>query len=458
MPNILVIDDDPNILAVIQTRLEANGYDVETRGDPLKALETLREREFDVIVSDVRMPQIDGMELLRRVHRVRWNIPVILLTAYGTIPNAVEAMKQGAFQYLTKPFQGKQLLEEIERALEERGKAHIGKTGDVETYFPGVYGVSAKMKALHPLLERIIDSESTVLIQGASGTGKELIAQMIHHNGRRKDNRFVIVDCGATPSTLIESELFGHAKGAFTNASEARAGMFELAHNGTLFLDEISSLPLDLQTRLLRVLEQGQIKRVGENLMRDVDVRVIAATNVELKEQVERGGFRLDLYYRLAVLNIELPTLRQRKEDIPLLADFFLQNFSRKMRKAPMQWDEEVRDGLMQYDWPGNIRQLKNTIEAAVVLSKGKVLSLEDLDCAGLPKEPLAKVSQIDSLQENGVSSLPEFIERQEREMILEALEQNNWVQRGAAKQLGISPRVLNYKIKKLKIDPSLST
>jgi len=296
------------------------------------------------------------------------------------------------------------------------------------------------------------------LIQGASGTGKELIAQMIHHNGRRKDNRFVIVDCSATPSTLIESELFGHAKGAFTSASEARAGMFELAHNGTLFLDEISSLPLDLQTRLLRVLEQGEIKRVGENLMRDVDVRVIAATNVDLKEEVEKGYFRLDLYYRVAVLNIELPTLRQRKEDIPLLADFFLQNFSRRMRKAPMQWDEEVRDGLMQYEWPGNIRQLKNTVEAAVVLSKGKVLSWEDLDCAGLPKKPLAKVSQIDSLQDNGVSSLPEFIERQEREMILEALEQNNWVQRGAAKQLGISPRVLNYKIKKLKIDPSLST
>jgi DNA-binding NtrC family response regulator len=452
MPNVLVIDDDPNILAVIQTRLEANGYAVETRGDPLKALESLREKEFDVIVTDIRMPQIDGMELLRRAHRVRWNIPVILLTAYGTIPNAVEAMKQGAFQYLTKPFQGKQLLKEIERALVERGKVHQDETCKAKIYFPGVYGVSAKMKALYPLLERIIESDSTVLIRGESGTGKELIAQMIHHNGRRKDNRFVIVDCGATPSSLIESELFGHAKGAFTNASEARAGMFELAHHGTLFLDEISSLPLDLQTRLLRVLEQGQIKRVGENLMRNVDVRVIAATNVDLKEQVQKERFRLDVYYRLAVLNVELPPLRERQEDIPLLADYFLQDFSRKMRKAPMQWDDKVLDGLMQYEWPGNIRELKNTIEAAVVLSGGPVLSLEDLHCAGLPKEPLAEVSQINSRQDYGVASLPEFIERQERELILEALEQNNWVQRGAAKQLGISPRVLNYKIKKLKI------
>ncbi len=456
MPNVLVIDDDPNILAVIQTRLEANGYAVETREDPLKALESLREKEFDVIVTDIRMPQIDGVELLRRAHRVRWNIPVILLTAYGTIPNAVEAMKQGAFQYLTKPFQGKQLLKEIERALAERGKVHQDGTCKAKIYFPGVYGVSAKMKALYPLLEKIIESDSTVLIQGESGTGKELIAQMIHQNGRRKDNRFVIVDCGATPSSLIESELFGHAKGAFTNASEARAGMFELAHQGTLFLDEISSLPLDLQTRLLRVLEQGEIKRVGENLMRNVDVRVIAATNVDLKKQVEKERFRLDVYYRLAILNIELPPLRERQEDIPLLADYFLQDFSRKMRKAPMQWEDKVLDGLMAYEWPGNIRELKNTIEAAVVLSRGQVLSLEDLHCAGLPKEPLAEVCQINSRQAHGgVSSLPEFIERQERELILEALEQNNWVQRGAAKQLGISPRVLNYKIKKLKIAPS---
>jgi len=458
MPNVLVIDDDPNILAVIQTRLEANGYAVETYRDPLEALESLRERAFDVVVTDVRMPQIDGMELLRRAHRVRCNIPVILLTAYGTIPKAVEAMKQGAFQYLTKPFQGKQLLEEVERALDEQGTVDGGKACNVEKYFPGVYGVSAKMNALRPLLERIIDSESTVLIQGASGTGKELIAQMIHQNGSRKDNRFVIVDCGATPSSLIESELFGHAKGAFTNASEARAGMFELAHNGTLFLDEISSLPLDLQTRLLRVLEQGQIKRVGENLMRNVDVRVIAATNVDLKEQVRMGRFRLDLYYRLAVLNIELPPLRERQEDIPLLADYFLRTFSRKMRKAPMRLEEDVLNGLMQYEWPGNIRELKNSIEAAVVLSKGNVLSLEDLHCAGSPEGFVDDASQVDSRQDHGVSSLPEFIEGQERELILEALEHNNWVQRGAAKQLGISPRVLNYKIKKLKIDPSLST
>jgi DNA-binding NtrC family response regulator len=455
MPNVLVIDDDPNILAVIQTRLEANGYGVETREDPLKALESLREKEFDVIVTDIRMPHIDGMELLRRAHRVRWNIPVILLTAYGTIPNAVEAMKQGAFQYLTKPFQGKELLKEIERALVERGKVYQHETGKGKVYFPGVYGVSAKMKTLYPLLERIIESDSTVLIHGESGTGKELIAQMIHHNGRRKDNRFVIVDCGATPRTLIESELFGHAKGAFTNASEARAGMFELAHHGTLFLDEISSLPVDLQTRLLRVLEQGQIKRVGENLMRNVDVRVIAATNVDLKEQVQKERFRLDVYYRLAVLNIELPPLRERQEDIPLLADYFLQDFSRKMKKAHMQWEDKALNELMAYEWPGNIRELKNTIEAAVVLSRGTVLSLEDLHCAGLRKEPMAEVFQANGRPDHAAGSLPEFIERQERELILEALEQNNWVQRGAAKQLGISPRVLNYKIKKLKIASS---
>ncbi len=452
MPNILVIDDDPNILTVIQTRLEANGYLVEAHQDPLEALESLREKDFDVIVTDIRMPRIDGVELLRRAKRLCWNVPVILLTAYGTIPSAVEAMKQGAFQYLTKPFEGKQLLQEIELALGEHSKVDQENASEAEKIFPGVYGVSSKMKTLYPFIQRIIKSDSTVLIQGESGTGKELIAQMIHQNGRRKDNRFVIVDCGATPSSLIESELFGHAKGAFTNATRDRMGMFELAHNGTLFLDEISNLPLDLQTRLLRVLEQGQIRRIGENKIRDVDVRIMAATNVDLSWLLQEGGFRLDLYYRLAVLRIELPALRERQEDIPLLVDYFLQSFSRKMRKAPMQFREGVSDSLKQYQWPGNIRELKNVIEAAVVLSGGDVLSLEDLYLAGLSKEPAQEALRTSSQKDLKVRSLPEIVEGQERELILQALERNNWVQRGAAKQLGISPRVLNYKIKKLKL------
>jgi DNA-binding NtrC family response regulator len=453
MANILVIDDDTNILAVIQTRLEANGHVVETYSDPFKALESLREKEFDCIVSDVRMPKMDGMELLRRVQRLRWNIPVVLLTAFGTIPSAVEAMKQGAYQYLTKPFQGRELVQEIEGALAERGRIQKATASEVGKYFPGVYGVSPKMKALYPMLESIIESDSTVLIQGESGTGKELIAQMIHYNGIRRDNRFLTMDFGATASSLIESELFGHAKGSFTNATESRKGIFELAHKGTIFLDEIGSLPLDLQTRLLRVLQEGEIKRVGENLMRAVDVRIIAATNVDLNEEVQNGRFRMDLYYRLAVLKVELPPLRERWEDIPLLADHFLLNFSRKMKKAPMQWDKDVPEQLMQYEWPGNIRELKNIIEAAVVFSKEKVLRLEDLHDAGLLTGPVGGAFGRRAEEDRKELPLPEFLEQQERKIIVEALEKKNWVQRSAAEELGISPRVMHYKIKKYKID-----
>ncbi len=453
MANILVVDDDTNILEVIRTRLESKEYYVEVQSDPLEALECVKEKEFDVIVSDIRMPHMDGLEFLRRVQRLRWDVPVIMLTAYGTIQSAVEAMRDGAFHYLTKPFEGKHLLVEIEDALAERGRRQEPRSEKIDKYFPGVYGVSPKMKNLYPLLERIIESDSTVLIQGESGTGKELIAQMIHCNGRRKDNHLVVMDCGATPGSLIESELFGHTKGAFTNATESRTGLFEMAHGGTLFLDEISSLPLDLQTRLLRVLQSGQIKRVGDNLMKKVDVRVIGATNLDLKEQVQKGRFRLDLYYRLAVLRVELPPLVERREDIPLLANYFLQTFARKMRKDRMEWGEGVMDALVGSDWPGNVRELKNVIEAAVVFSKGGSLTMEALDCAGFSKEGSEQIL-LPGLKPSELS-LPEYLERQERELILAALKENNGVQKDAAEQLKISPRVLCYKIKKLKIEPS---
>jgi DNA-binding NtrC family response regulator len=456
MANILVVDDDTNILEVIRTRLEANDYYVEVESDPLDALECVREKEFDVIVSDIRMPQIDGMEFLRRVQRLRWDVPVIMLTAYGTIQSAVDAMKQGAFHYLTKPFEGKQLLVDIENALAERGRRQEPGAGKIGKYFPGVYGISPKMKALYPLLERIIESDSTVLIQGESGTGKELVAQMIHYNGKRRDQRFVVMDCGATPGSLIESELFGHTKGSFTNATETRMGLFEMAHEGTLFLDEISSLPLDLQTRLLRVLQSGQIKRVGDSVMKKVDVRVVGATNLDLKEQVQKGEFRLDLYYRLAVLKIDLPPLRERKEDIPPLADYFLQTFARKMRRDPLEWGEGVMDALMESDWLGNVRELKNIIEAAVVLSKGGALTMEDLEWAGFSQQDSQQgfLPGLSGLKPTELS-LPEYLEHQERALILTALKENNWVQKDAAEQLGISPRVLCYKIKKLKIEAS---
>lgn len=462
MATVLVLDDDPNILAVIETRLESNGYTVEAFSDPLEALERTQNKSFDLIVTDVRMPKLDGMEFLHRVrsHSCR-NIPVIVLTAYGTIPNAVEAVKGGAFQYLTKPFQGKELLDQVALALEEN-KSRVNPSIDKgPIQLPKVFCQSDKMKALFPILERIAMSASTVLIQGESGTGKELVARMIHSTGPRKGNNFVVMDCGSTPATLIESELFGHTKGAFTGATESRKGVFESADSGTLFLDEIGCLPLDLQTRLLRALQEGQIKRVGESQMRKVDVRVVAATNVDLKDEVKAGRFRLDLYYRLAVLNVEVPPLRERQADIPLLASHFLQQLSQQMKRSRMKFGENVVDTLTCYDWPGNIRQLRNMIEAAVVLSHDESISVADLHCAGLPRDlsscsTLATSYDSDDQPEAATQevplAVPNIVEQHERKLILKALEENNWVQRRAAKQLRISPRVINYKIKKFNI------
>lgn len=453
MANVLVVDDDTNILEVIRTRLEANGYCVDAWADPRDALERLKDTTFDVIVSDVRMPRIDGLEFLGSVRRLGCDVPVILLTAYGTIPNAVEAMRQGAYQYLTKPFQGRDLLRVIEEALEDRAQNLPIRQEGTDLFFPGVFGKSPGMQALLPLMERIVDSDSTVLIQGESGTGKELFARAIHLNGKRRENRFVILDCGATPPSLIESELFGHARGAFTNATELRKGLFEMAHGGTLFLDEISSLPLDLQTRLLRVLQERQVRRVGDHVMRRVDVRIVAATNVDLQEQVERGGFRLDLFYRLAVLRVRLPALRERREDIPLLADYFLKRFARKMGRGDLRWVDDVHGTLQTLHWPGNVRELKNAVEAAVVLAPRDHIGVADLRAAGLPGPNDPKRSRDPGAAAISGLSLPEFLERQERALIRGALEANNWVQKDAAEQLGVSPRVLCYKIKKLKID-----
>ncbi len=453
MSNILVIDDDENILEVVQTRLEANGYFVETYTEPLEALECMKEKIFDVVITDVRMPGVDGIELLRRIKSLNWDIPVILMTAYGTIPSAVEAVKIGAFQYLTKPFQGKQLIEEIEAALEERGRLRSATHSEITKYFPGVYGVSPAMQRLYPHLVKIAETDSIVLIQGESGTGKELIAQMIHYNGPRKENRFVIVDCASTPSSLIESELFGHARGSFTNATESRKGLVEAAHEGTLLLDEIGSMPLDLQTRLLRILQEGQIRRLGENRMRNVDVRIIAATNVDLEKQVEKGDFRLDLYYRLAVLKVSLPPLRERREDIPLLTDYFLQNFSTRMKKGPMWCGQGVLEALEENEWPGNIREMKNVIEAAVVLSEGDMLSLEALKAAGFSSRHREASQDLPAERTDlGGEALPDYLQRKERALIVRALEENEWVQKDAARKLGISPRMLHYKIRKLKI------
>jgi len=343
---ILVVDDDKNIVQVVRTRLQSEDYDVDVAFSGPEALKRWQGSDYDVMITDMKMPEMDGVELMKHVQTLNGNVQTIILTAYGTIDNAVTAIKDGAFDYVTKPFDSRELLFRVERALE---KARLTtEVKELRQQIEGEYNFNAfcaqspKMRALLSVLERIIESDSTVLIEGESGTGKELAAKVIHHEGRRKGQKFVTVDCGATPENLLESELFGHIRGAFTNANYTKKGLFEVAHRGTIFLDEIGNISGEMQTRLLRVLEEGEIKPVGDVRVKKVDCRVIGATNKNLRELVGGGEFREDLFYRLSVVNIVMPPLRERREDVPLLADQFIKEFSKKMGKPIVGVDREV--------------------------------------------------------------------------------------------------------------------
>jgi DNA-binding NtrC family response regulator len=358
-------------------------------------------------------------------------------------------MKDGAFDYLTKPFDSRELLLRVDRALEK--SRLTTEVSELRHQIAGEYSFDAfcaespRMKVLLGMLERVIESDSTVLIEGESGTGKELTAKVIHYQGRRKAQKFVTVDCGATPENLLESELFGHIKGAFTSANYNKKGLFEVAHRGTVFLDEISNISAEMQTRLLRVLEEEEIKPVGDVRVKKVDCRVIAATNKNMREMIKETTFREDLFYRLSVLNIVMPPLRERKEDIPVLANRFLKEYARRMGKRILGLDREVMTQFLDYHWPGNVRELRNVIEAAVVMARKDHLTREDLILTDFHR-PL----EVRSL---GVpSSQTTILREHERDLIVDALKQCGWVQKDAAKMLGISGRVINYKIKRLGI------
>jgi two-component system response regulator HydG len=446
---ILVVDDDKNIVQVVRTRLQSENYDVDVAFSGPEALNLWQENQYDVMITDMKMPEMDGVELMRRVQVLNGNIQTIILTAYGTIDNAVSAIKDGAFDYVTKPFDSRELLFRVERALE---KARLTtEVKELRQQIEGEYNFSAfcakspKMRALLNVFERIIESDSTVLIEGDSGTGKELAAKVIHYEGRRKGQKFVTVDCGATPENLLESELFGHIRGAFTNANWTKKGLFEVAHKGTIFLDEIGNISAEMQTRLLRVLEEGEIKPVGDVRVKKVDCRVIGATNKNLRELVNGGEFREDLFYRLSVLNIVMPALRERKDDIPLLSNQFLREFSKKMGKRIVAIDRDVMTMFLDYHWPGNVRELRNVIEAAVVMARKDHLTQNDLILADFQKP-------VDAEAQGPVTAAAPVLQEHERQLIIDALRRCNWVQKDAAEMLGISGRVINYKIKKFGI------
>jgi two-component system response regulator GlrR len=378
---ILAIDDDKNLLELIRMRLESANYEVTTALTERDALESAKSQVFDISIVDLRLAHQDGLTLMEEIHLINPDMPVIILTAHGSIENAVDAMKRGAFSYLTKPFDPRDLLFQIEKALENRRlTTEIQRLKNllIERYdFANIIAKSEKMQAVLEAVSRIAKTDSTVYLHGESGTGKEVIAKAIHLASARKEKNFVAINCAAIPETLLESELFGHEKGAFTGAIRTTRGLFTQAHEGTLFLDEIGEMPLSIQAKLLRALEERQFYPIGSERPIRVDVRVIVATKKTLEEEVKKGNFREDLFYRIHVIPILLPPLRDRKEDIPHLVEHFVFAISTQMKKAVKGLRPEAMQKLMLYDWPGNVRELENTIEYAVAMTQQDVIAEE---------------------------------------------------------------------------------
>lgn len=442
---IVVVDDEPAQRELIGGFLTKQGHEVFAAGSGAEALAHARDRQVDLVLSDCRMPGMSGPDLLQKIKAVNPEIPLILMTAYGTVETAVQAMKDGAADYLTKPLDLEELLVRVGRVTEQaRLKSEVRELQRqlVERHrLEGIIGESGRMQEVLALVTRVAPSDATVLIRGESGIGKELIARAIHFNSRRAAGPLVSLNCAALPEQLLESELFGHERGAFTGAVAQRKGRFEQANGGTIFLDEIGDLSPTLQVKLLRVLQERAFERVGGNKTLSVDVRVLAATHRDLEQAMRDGTFREDLYYRLNVVTIQIPPLRDRREDIPLLLDHFLRKFAEKSRREVTGLTAAARDALLKYDYPGNIRELENLVERAVLLCRGRVIDLEDLPAAVRPGERSA--DQPESQR------LPDILGHIERQTIREALERCGGVQTQAAEALGISERVLRYKMKK---------
>lgn len=444
-PKILVVDDDRSILAVLEARLSSIDYRVLTASGGEEALRLLKSGPVDLMITDVKMPGLGGMDLFSAAQQIYPGLAVIFLTAYGTIPDAVKALKAGAVDYLTKPFNGRELVSKVQEVLKKSAPRQASES--LPPLSESLWEVkSPAMRELYDLVDRIARSDVNVLILGESGVGKERIAHLLHQRGPRREQPFVVVDCGSTPSGLLESELFGHVRGAFTHAIKDKKGLIEAADKGTLFLDEIGNISLDMQVRLLRFLEDKKIRRIGDLKEIPVNCRVISATNVDLREEVASGTFREDLYYRLRVVTLKIPPLRERREDIPGLAQYFVENFCKTHDLPLVALPPETSRWLYEYPWPGNVRELKNALEGGVVLCRDGVLRKSDLCLSGLPDEPLKSHTPA-----GNTSALS--LEESERNAILRALQQAGFVQKEAANLLGISRRAIHYKIKKYGID-----
>jgi len=454
MGRILIADDHDALRRGLARALTDAGHEVDEAPNGNAAIERLHDSHYDVVLSDLKMGGSDGLDVLRTAKALHPATAVILMTAFGSVHTAVEAMKSGAVDYVQKPFEIEEMEVKIEKALEMRRMRHeidyLRHTQNDIYDFDRIIGSSAALQKVLGVVRKVTKSNTTVLIRGETGTGKELIAGAIHHNSLRASRNFVKVNCAALPENLLESELFGHEKGAFTSADRQRIGRFEQADGGSLFLDEIGDMSPSTQSKILRVLQEHEFERLGGTRTQRVDVRLITATNRDLSAMVATGQFREDLYYRLNVVAVEMPPLRERKDDITALAMFFTRKFAAELKKKIDGIEPEAQKMLLRYNWPGNIRELENSIERAILMTESSQICAEDLR---LGEIPVAGQTGRESLQLVKIPPSGISLEEIERTALIEALKMSNWVQKDAAELLAISPRVMNYKIKTLGID-----
>ncbi|KJS01081.1 MAG: Fis family transcriptional regulator [Desulfobulbaceae bacterium BRH_c16a] len=458
MYSILVVDDEPNYLVVLSELLKDEGFEVFTAADGPAGLAIVDEVDLDIVITDMQMPGMNGLQFLHRVKSRQQHLPVIVITAFAEVDKAVQAMQAGAFSYLAKPFSNDELIITLKKAghhyslIRENTRLRDeirGKSG-----FSGMVGKNPKMIQVYQLIEKVSPTHASVLITGESGTGKELVAKAIHLNSPRESQPFIAVNCAALSDNLLESELFGHEKGAFTGAVAMRKGRFELADTGTIFLDEVGEIPLPLQSKLLRVLQEKTFERVGGGKTLEVDVRIISASNKDLREEVAAGRFREDLFYRLNVIPITLPALRERMDDMRLLAEFFVEKYRKELDKPKLQISPEALKLLMKLPWEGNIRELENTIERAAILCSNDTIEADDVQPDTLYGEEKSSLPQEVDLRQlfPEDAGLNDVLHAVEKTMLTQALTDTDYVQARAADKLGITKSLLQYKMKKYRI------
>lgn len=455
---ILVVEDDEYVLGSIKSVLEDDGYKVSTASNGLEALNFYRKVQYDLVISDLKMPQMDGFELLKQLKLEYPEVFLIMMTAYGSIRTAVQAMKIGAYDYLTKPVSAEELRLVLQRVFEKQNliieNSALRKKLEERFSFNNIIGKSHRIQQVYDLIMQVADTDATVLITGETGTGKELIAHAIHYNSNRKDSPFVVINCSALPESLLETELFGHEEGAFTGAIKRRTGKFEFANKGTVFFDEMSNLPLSMQTKLLRLLQEKSFERIGGNQTIKVDVRVIAATNKDLNKLSEEGGFRKDLYYRLNVIPIQVPTLRERQEDIPLLLTHFIEKYNKAFKKDIKSISQDALSIMMSYNWPGNVRELENLVERAVIMVKGHIINEVDI----LIPTQKQRMEGLEEMFDGRITnnSLEEFLSHCEKTYITKLLKQHKGKIYSSAKISGVDTKTLYRKMKKYNINKNI--